>query len=169
MMMTNLKENLAATWQIKKLQMIGTLALTVCLSIAIATNAKAELKSTLTIEIDGLKTQKGELCYKLFSRSYGFPDSDKNPVIRRCVKLTEDPLKITLKDISSGSYAIAVFQDVNGDRKLNRNATGIPIEGYGFSNNPVTREDLTRYGDCVFFLAGANGTIKIKLKYAPTK
>ena len=152
---------------------IGAIALSALLSLVFVQSANAELKSTLTIEIAGLETQKGELCFKLFSRSYGFPDNDKNAVMRRCIKITEkaaeDPFKITLKDIASGSYAIAVFQDMNGDRTLNRNAKGIPTEGYGFSNNPTTRQDLTRYGDCVFLLAGANETIKIKMKYPPAK
>jgi uncharacterized protein (DUF2141 family) len=148
---------------------ISAIALAALSSIAIAPNVKAELKSTLTIEIDGLETQKGEVCFKLFSRSFGFPDSVKNAVVNRCVKVTEDPFKITLNDISSGSYALALFQDVNGDRKLNRDTTGIPTEGYGFSNNPKTRQDLTRYGDCVFLLAGASRTIKIQMKYAPAK
>jgi uncharacterized protein (DUF2141 family) len=148
---------------------IGAIALVALSSIAIAPNVKAELKSTLTIELDGLKAQKGDICFKLFSRSFGFPDNVKNAVMNRCVKVTEDSPKITLKDISSGSYALALFQDVNGDRKLNRDTTGIPTEGYGFSNNPKTRQDLTRYGDCVFLLAGASRTIKIQMKYALAK
>ncbi|HEY9894032.1 MAG TPA: DUF2141 domain-containing protein [Candidatus Sericytochromatia bacterium] len=148
---------------------IGAIALVALSSIAIAPNVKAELKSTLTIELDGLKAQKGDICFKLFSRSFGFPDNVKNAVMNRCVKVTEDSPKVTLKDISSGSYALALFQDVNGDRKLNRDTTGIPTEGYGFSNNPKTRQDLTRYGDCVFLLAGASRTIKIQMKYALAK
>ncbi|XGV98651.1 MAG: DUF2141 domain-containing protein [Leptolyngbya sp. BL-A-14] len=148
---------------------IGAITLAVFSGLLIASNAKAELKSTLIIEIDGLKNQKGELCFKLFSSSYGFPGIDKNAVLRRCVKIGENPLKITLKDMPSASYALAVFQDVNGDRTLNRNQTGVPTESYGFSNNPATREDLTRYGDCVFFLAGAHEIIQIKLKTPPTK
>lgn len=152
---------------------ISAIVLAVLSSLMLTSSVNAELKSTLTVEIDGLKTQKGELCFKLFSKSFGFPNNDKNAVIRRCVKMTgktaEDPFKITLKELSSGSYALAVFQDLNGDRTLNRNATGIPTEGYGFSNNPTTRQDLTRYGECVFLLAGANETIKIKLMYPPAK
>lgn len=168
--MTPRKENVTATRHpIATLQTVATIALAVLSSVAIATRVHAELKSTLTVEIDGLKTQKGDICLKLFSSSFDFPDNDKNAVVRRCVKITEDPLKITLKDISSGSYAIAVFQDLNGDRLLNRNTKGTPIEGYGFSNNPTTRPDLTRYGDCVFLLAGATETIKIRLKYPLAK
>ncbi|MBD2074483.1 DUF2141 domain-containing protein [Phormidium sp. FACHB-592] len=154
--------------ELKNIRM-GAIALAALSSIAIASDVKAELKSTLTIEIDGLKAQKGAICFKLFSRSFGFPDNAKNAVMNRCVKVTEDSPKITFKDISSGSYALALFQDVNGDRKLNRNTTGIPTEGYGFSNNPATRQDLTRYGDCVFLLAGASRTLKIQMKYAPQK
>ncbi len=155
-------------FELTKIRM-GAIALATLFSMVMAPIANAELKSTLIIEVDDLKTQKGEVCFKLFSSSFGFPDNDKNAVLSRCVKITENPLKITLKDISSGSYAIAVFQDVNGDGTLNRNAAGNPTEGYGFSNNPTTRQDLTRYGDCVFLLAGAKETITIKLKYPPTK
>ena len=168
--MTTPKENVnAARHPITTLQAVGTIALAVLSSVAIATHVHAELKSTLTIEIDGLKTQKGDVCLKLFSSSFDFPDNDKNAVVRRCVKITEPSPKITLKDLPSGSYALVVFQDLNGDRILNRNTKGIPTEGYGFSNNPDTRQDLSRYGDCVFLLAGATETITVKMRYTLEK
>ena len=39
------------------------------------------------------------------------------------------------KNIPVGNYAIAVFQDVNNDGKLNKNLFGAPSEPYGFSEN----------------------------------
>ena len=52
------------------------------------------------------------------------------------------PLKATAGRSSSGSenvkpgnYAIAVFHDLNGNGKLDRNLIGLPSEPYGFSND----------------------------------
>ncbi|MBV9750141.1 MAG: DUF2141 domain-containing protein, partial [Acetobacteraceae bacterium] len=39
---------------------------------------------------------------------------------------------------ATGTFALAVYHDEDGDRKLKRNAIGMPREGYGFSNNAPT-------------------------------
>lgn len=36
-----------------------------------------------------------------------------------------------------GRYALAVFQDADGDGRLSTNLVGIPTEPYGFANNPA--------------------------------
>lgn len=136
------------------------------LSSLVAIGAKADIKSKLTIKVDGLNSQKGEVCLKLFSASSGFPNSNKSAVERQCVKITDNSLFITLKDIPSGSYAAAVFHDVYGDRQLHRNSLGMPTEGYGFSNNPVVHNGPPKYGDCVFIVAGSDTSIKIKMNYS---
>ncbi len=35
-----------------------------------------------------------------------------------------------------GFYGLALYHDANGNGKIDRNAIGIPKEGFGFSNNP---------------------------------
>ena len=37
-------------------------------------------------------------------------------------------------EVAEGSYAIAVFQDLNGNNSLDRDPKGLPQEPYGFSN-----------------------------------
>jgi uncharacterized protein (DUF2141 family) len=39
-------------------------------------------------------------------------------------------------DVSAGSYAVQVFQDVNGNRELDQSRRGLPQEPVGFSSNP---------------------------------
>ncbi|MGL5795737.1 MAG: DUF2141 domain-containing protein, partial [Waterburya sp.] len=43
---------------------------------------------------------------------------------------------LTINNLHLGSYALAIFHDVNGDGELNRDFLGIPQEGFGFSQNP---------------------------------
>jgi uncharacterized protein (DUF2141 family) len=128
-------------------------------------NAEAQYKGDLTVQVEGLKSQKGLLCYKLFSGSQGFPDSNEKAVRKDCIKITEEPMKLSFKGLTAGSYAVAVFHDTNGDRKLNRNSAGIPAEGYGFSNNPLVKTGPPKFGQAVFLVAGPNTTMQIQMRY----
>jgi len=42
---------------------------------------------------------------------------------------------ITFRQLPPGRYAIIVFHDENDNGLLDENALGVPVEGYGFSNN----------------------------------
>lgn len=47
--------------------------------------------------------------------------------------------RIELKGVVYGRYALRVFQDLNGNGKLDTGWMGIPKEPYGFSNNAMGR------------------------------
>jgi len=40
-----------------------------------------------------------------------------------------------IENVAGGEYAVAAFQDRNGDGELDRNFLGLPKEPYGFSND----------------------------------
>ena len=46
-----------------------------------------------------------------------------------------EALRFTFTEVPPGTYAIAVFQDLNGNRRLDRTPLGLPLEPYGFSND----------------------------------
>lgn len=144
---------------------VCTFFLATVLSLVFADQGTASLKGNLNVEVDGLNNQKGEICFKLFSGSQGFPYSNENALKRQCVKITDNSLTIALKNLPSSSYAVSIFHDLNGDRKLNRNSLGMPTEGYGFSNNPIVRNSPPKYEECLFLVAG-NTSIKITMKYS---
>ena len=127
--------------------------------------AQSKFKGNLTVEVSGLQNQKGLLCIRLFSESKGFPEGEGKSTKRECVKITEEPVQFSFKNLAAGSYAVASFHDVNSDRKLNRNAAGMPTEGYGFSNNPTVKTGPPKYGQAVFLVAGPNTGVKIQMKY----
>ncbi len=127
--------------------------------------APSKFKGNLTVEVNGLQNPKGLLCVRLFADSKGFPDGDGKSTKRECVKITEEPIRFSFKNLTAGSYAVAAFHDANGDRKLNRNAAGMPTEGYGFSNNPLIKTGPPKFGQTVFLVAGPNTGVKIQMKY----
>ena len=46
-----------------------------------------------------------------------------------------ETLRFTFTEVPPGTYAVAVFQDLNGNRRLDRTPLGLPLEPYGFSND----------------------------------
>lgn len=143
----------------------GLVLLAVFGSVVFSGCASAEMKGNLTVEVDGLQNQKGEVCLKVFSGSRGFPNSNESAVKRQCVKISSIPLTVTFPDLKAGSYAIAVFHDRNGDRILNRNSMGMPTEGYGFSKNPIVRQAPPQFGEAAIMLAGPNTRVNIQMRY----
>lgn len=151
--------------------------LTLLSALGFAGQANAQLAGALTIEVDGLNSQEGNVCFKVFSGSTGFPNSNENAIQRTCVAIAPSssepsvdaavaPFTYMFENLPFNTYAVAVYHDRNGDEQLNRNGFGMPTEGYGFSNDAPVNLGPPRYGDAAFLLAGTNTTIQIKMRYS---
>nr|WP_245817423.1 DUF2141 domain-containing protein [Hydrococcus rivularis] len=75
------------------------------------------------------------------------------------------PQLVTFENLQPGSYAVAVLHDANNDGEANRNALGIPVEGFGFSRNPVIRTGPPKFNDAVVLVLGSSTKIQIQLNY----
>jgi len=58
------------------------------------------------------------------------------PVAARQVPPEDAVTRVAFDGIAPGRYAVMVVHDENGNGRLDSNLAGIPVEGYGFSNNP---------------------------------
>jgi uncharacterized protein (DUF2141 family) len=139
--------------------------------------SNAQLTGALTIEVSGLNSQEGNVCFKVFSGSTGFPNSNESAVQRACVAIAQSSSEssdesstslftYTFENLPFNTYAVAVYHDRNGDEQLNRGAFGMPSEGYGFSNDAPANLGPASYGDAAFLLAGTNTTIQITMRYS---
>ncbi|MEM8822501.1 MAG: DUF2141 domain-containing protein [Pseudomonadota bacterium] len=64
-----------------------------------------------------------------------------------------------------GTYAVAVYHDEDGDRDFDRNALGLPQEGYGFSNDAPTLMSLPSFEDVVFEAGSGTTPLTITMRY----
>jgi uncharacterized protein (DUF2141 family) len=64
-----------------------------------------------------------------------------------------------------GIYAVAVYHDADGNRKLNRNFLGYPTEGFGFSNNPNTFLGIPSFSALRFGVRSSGQRISLRLRY----
>ena len=131
--------------------------------------AQADLALTgdLSVAVEGLQNRQGVVCLKIFSGRQGFPSENDTVADQACVSIDAIPLTVTFNDLAFGNYAIALYHDSNGDGQLNRGAFGIPVEGFGFSNNPAIRMGPAEFEEAMFFWAGANSAITIQMQYSP--
>ncbi|MDZ8065426.1 MAG: DUF2141 domain-containing protein [Nostoc sp. DedQUE08] len=144
---------------------VSLLLLAVMGNLAWSFSAKANFNGKLTVEIDGLKNEQGQVCASIFASSEGFPSDGDRGLQKQCTKITENPLPLTFNNLKAGSYAVAVFHDQNNDRTLNTNLFGIPREGFGFSSNPEIRTRAPKFNEAAFLVAGPDTSIHIQLKY----
>ena len=89
----------------------------------------------LTVIVSGCKTQRGQIFIALYDEQSQYPIFGKQ-LKGEIMPLTKKPRhEFTFKKIPYKTYAIAVFHDINKNGKLDKNALGLPLEPYGFSNN----------------------------------
>lgn len=89
---------------------------------------------TLSIHISGISKIKGSLFIAVFRATDDFPVFGKQ--FKGIVKEVEGKSQnYTFDDLPEGEYALAIYQDENRNKILDKNLLGIPTEIYGFSNN----------------------------------
>lgn len=144
---------------------IGILALSLAGSL-LPLRSDAQSGSQLTVQIENLKNQSGQVCLSLFSSSKGFPSDGSRAERSQCVKLSSrDPLQVTFPNLRPGTYAVAVLHDANADNRMNRNAFGIPTEGFGFSRNPAIVTGAPKFSEAAVIVAGPDTVLQIRMNY----
>lgn len=87
-----------------------------------------------TVEVTNLVPGKGHVYLGLYNKKKGFLNADASFASGK-VKSTGNKAIYIFKNLPSGDYAVAVYQDVNNNGKCDRNIIGYPTEGFGFSKN----------------------------------
>lgn len=75
----------------------------------------------------------------------------------------EEPL-LRLRNLPPGRFAIQLFQDSNGNGRLDLSPRGIPQEPVGFSNDPALLNGKPKPLDCLFVHGAADSTLTIRLQ-----
>lgn len=94
----------------------------------------------LTVTVTDIRAAKGTLRVAVVNSEAGWNNQEK-PVAFEQVAVTEKDIaskSVVLRfSLPAGTYGVQVMHDENDNGKLDTNVMGIPVEGYGFSNNPM--------------------------------
>jgi len=89
--------------------------------------------ATLTVTVLGAGRQ-GDVRAMVFDNAPGF-EGRTGPVAAFIRQPANGRAVFVVSELPPGHYAVAVFQDENGNGRLDTNRLGVPIEPVGFSND----------------------------------
>ena len=118
-------------------------------------------ESDLKLVITGVDDVKGSMYIAVFDNKESFPDFGKQ-LVEKVLPVDSKTLSCTFKDLPNSDYAVAIFHDKNNNGKLDKNAFGIPLEPYGFSQNARARFSAPPFNDAKIVLDG-NQSIEITI------
>ena len=95
--------------------------------LAAATDA---LAATLVIRVEGVRSDQGVIYAGVCATGFG----DKDCPYRSRGAAVVGAVELRIQNVEPGEYAVAVFQDLNGNGRIDRPFL-IPTEPYGFSND----------------------------------
>ncbi|MEZ5715546.1 MAG: DUF2141 domain-containing protein [Paracoccaceae bacterium] len=87
----------------------------------------------LTVSVSNARSG-GKLYIALFDSQQAF--ENRAQLAGVAVPPQDGKATAVFRKVENGTYGIAVFQDLNGNGKLDTNLLGLPREPYGFSRNP---------------------------------
>lgn len=96
--------------------------------------ASAAFANDLTVEIQGVTEAKGSVYVALYDKADTWM---KKPVKAQGAVAIGGKTTVVFKDLPEGEYAFSVFHDIDGDKKMARNAMGMPTEPWGFSRDAM--------------------------------
>jgi len=107
------------------------------LLLIVSSLALSAQKNALTVKISNIIEQRGQIIVTLYNQATGFAKSGNE--MRKVVSNTirGKQTEVQIDNLEPGDYSVIILHDANVDGECNFNFFGIPIEGYGFSNNIV--------------------------------
>lgn len=130
-------------------------------STAPATQASG---AALTVAIKDLRNRKGTVIFGIFRSADGFPNIESKSVYWE-VKDADTPSLSFTAHLPPGRYAASVLHDENRSGEMNRGIAGIPLEGYGVTNNPKPLLRAATFDEASFTLPAEGKEMTISLQY----
>lgn len=132
------------------------------LTLALAQGAQAAQAATVIVTVHGVRNATGEvrvaICREAEFTKPTCPWHGHAPA-------RKGDVTVEIADVPPGVYAAEAFHDENGDRKVNKDFLGRPMEGIGFSNDAKMKFGPPSFEDARFTLGTAKVAIGFSLRY----
>ncbi len=124
----------------------------------------APVPTSILVEIDGLRSNHGQIMACMTANPKTFPDCQKDPAARHLTVPAVNGETVQFKDVVPGRYAIALFHDENGNGRMDKMMM-LPKEGFGFSRDAPLQFGPPRFGAASFQVGSAQLHTAIKVRY----
>ena len=117
----------------------------------------------ISLTVQGVRSDQGQVKLMLFEREEGFRKEDKARQVLVLPAVKGDS-KATFLGLPPGRYAVVAYHDENADGKLNLRFGMFPKEGYGLTNN-FKPSGPPKFKDAAFELPNGGMQSDIQLAY----
>ena len=131
--------------------------------LALAVPARA---GDLVVEVGGVRSDEGRVMLALHTEQEGveFPD-EAGAVTGAWTEARTGTWRLVFRDVPDGRYAVTVIHDENGNGELETNLLGVPVEGYGFSNDAEGFMGPPTFADASVEVGDEDGHALVNLRY----
>ena len=118
---------------------------------------------TLTVQVSNLRTNNGNVRVHLYDikNKNSFPTKTTKANRRLISPIANNTSIVIFSDLPKSTYAFTVHHDENLNEKIDRSIIGLPMEGWGTSNNVKPPMRIPNFEECSFEL---NGDKKVNVK-----
>ncbi|MFT6198181.1 MAG: hypothetical protein ACJAXY_002527, partial [Nonlabens sp.] len=110
-------------------KIIFTIVALVCTAPIFAQNGLIE------VTVRGIQNTEGTIEIGVYDHKSSFLIYGEEIKGARIQPTKKGSLQYIFENLPDGTYAVAVWHDVNANRKIDKNIFGVPKEPYGFSKN----------------------------------
>lgn len=116
----------------------------------------------LIIEIDNINSPEGIIWVGIYDSS-NYMIKEKAIIEWLDVRST-GKLSLDIPSLDFGTYAIALFHDINGNGELDQNFIGVPMEPFAFSKIPKSKWRLPKFEEIQFQFVQNGQVLQTRLK-----
>lgn len=118
--------------------------------------------TTVLLELETVRPE-GRIAVAIYRDADSFR-RNRNPVRTMMLDRSGPVTRAYVQGLTPGRYAIAAFQDLDGDGRLSKGALGIPREPFGFSNDARGRFGPPTFEAATFTVSASGTTQRIILR-----
>ncbi|MCP9770282.1 DUF2141 domain-containing protein [Lacihabitans sp. LS3-19] len=122
-----------------------------------------QTKPEFNLKIQNIKNTNGTLRIAFFKKGSDFPHHSGISFAKEVKISKAGEVETKFSDVPHGEYAVAIFHDENGNKKLDKNIVGIPTEPYGFTRNFKPKFSAPVFTDCNIVFNQTSNSFIIKL------
>ena len=133
---------------------------------AVKLGAVHAVTDRVDVLVTGLRNDHGVLRCSLYDSADGFPESTRHVVARATGTPSGGGANCRFSGVPRGrDMAVVIHHDENNDAVFQRGAFGLPLEGYGFSNNVVPTVAAPSFRSCSFRSSSGPVGLRISMLY----
>lgn len=121
-------------------------------------------RGRVTVRIQGLRHNRGAIVVALYNNRRAFADK-KGQAHGATTRPRKRGAVVVFDDVLPGKYAVAFFQDLNGNQRLDTNLFGVPTEGFGFSKDAMGKRGPPTFEAAAIDIPAGQVSVVMTAKY----